>query len=225
MTQQPDVPAPSDIPVTDSGRVVVLASGAGSTMKAVLDAQRQDGYGARIVAVISDVPDAGALRLAEAAGVATAVVQPKDFADRGVWNLALAKTVQAFNPDLVLSAGFMRILSEPFLARFPNRVVNSHPALLPSFPGAHAVRDALAAGVKITGCTLHVVDAGVDTGPVLAQGAVQIDDEDDEATLHERIKAVERDLLVSWVPRLALATITVQGRRTIVEPRMTATGR
>ena len=133
----------------------------------------------------------------------TAVVAPADFPDRAAWDRGLAEAVAVFAPDLVVSAGFMRILGAAFLDRFPSRILNTHPALLPSFPGAHGVRDALAYGVRVTGCTLHVVDAGVDTGPIVAQVAVPVQDGDDEATLHERIKVAERELLVDWVGRIA----------------------
>lgn len=194
------------------GRVVALISGAGSTMAAVLNAQQDSGYGARIIGVVADTPDAGGLAVARDAGIATAVVRPTDFATRDKWNSALARTVAAFSPDLVLSAGFMRILGQPFLDMFGGRTVNTHPALLPSFPGAHAVRDALAYGVKVTGCTLHVVDGGVDTGPIIAQVPVQIEPGEDESALHERIKVAERSLLVTWVPRLATGRIEITGR-------------
>ncbi|GAA2525698.1 formyltetrahydrofolate-dependent phosphoribosylglycinamide formyltransferase [Rarobacter incanus] len=190
----------------------MLASGAGSTMAAVLRAQTRPAYGARIVAVISDVAGAGALVLAKQHGIATAVVSPAEFESRDAWNVALARTVQGFAPDIVLSAGFMRILGAPFLAQFGGRTVNTHPALLPSFPGAHAVRDAMTYGVKVTGCTLHVVDSGVDTGPIIAQVPVPVLDGDDQSTLHERIKEAERELLVGWMPRLARGFEVIQGR-------------
>jgi phosphoribosylglycinamide formyltransferase-1 len=124
--------------------------------------------------------------------------------------------VAVFRPDVVVSAGFMRILGAPVLERFADRVVNTHPALLPAFPGAHGVRDALAYGARVTGCTLHVVDAGVDTGPIVAQGVVEVLDSDDEETLHERIKVVERALLVDWVGRIARGGLRVDGRRVVV---------
>lgn len=146
----------------------------------------------------------------------TAVVQPRDFPDRATWDRALAEAVAVFGADLVVSAGFMRILGAAFLDRFPGRVVNTHPALLPSFPGAHGVRDALTYGVRVTGATLHVVDAGVDTGPIIAQVAVAVDDADDEVSLHERIKVAERALLVEWVGRVARGTMAVDGRRVTV---------
>ncbi len=121
-----------------------------------------------------------------------------------------------FSPDLVVCAGFMKLFGATFLGRFGGRIVNTHPALLPSFPGAHGVRDALAHGVKVTGCTVMVVDEGVDTGPILAQAAVAVEPDDDEASLHERIKAVEQGLLVEWVGRIARGGLRVEGRHAIV---------
>ncbi|MGO1318426.1 MAG: phosphoribosylglycinamide formyltransferase [Cellulomonadaceae bacterium] len=197
---------------TDVCRVVVLVSGGGSNLAALLAAHADPAYGARIVGVVSDRADAGALGLARDAHVPTAVVAPADFETRTAWDAGLASAVGVFAPALVVSAGFMRILGEGFLARFGGRTVNTHPALLPAFPGAHAVRDALAYGVRVTGCTLHVVDAGVDTGPVIAQRAVEVLGEDDEAALHERIKVAERELLVEWVGRVARGGMQVDGR-------------
>jgi phosphoribosylglycinamide formyltransferase-1 len=192
--------------------VVVLVSGTGSNLAALLAAHRDPSYGARIVGVVSDRPDAGGLAVARSAGVATAVVSPRDFTDRGQWDEAMAQAVGVFAPGIVVSAGFMRILGAPFLDRFGGRILNTHPALLPSFPGAHGVRDALTHGVKVTGCTVHVVDAGVDTGPIVAQRTVEVQDDDDEASLHERIKAVERELLVDVVGTVARTGMTVEGR-------------
>jgi phosphoribosylglycinamide formyltransferase-1 len=166
--------------------------------------------------VVADRAEAGGLALAREAGVPTAVVAPGDFPDRAAWDAALAEAVGVFRPDLVVSAGFMRILGAPVLERWPGRVVNTHPALLPSFPGAHAVRDALAYGARVTGCTLHVVDAGVDTGPVVAQVAVPVLDGDDESALHERIKVAERRLLVEQVARIMAEGMRVEGRRVVV---------
>nr|WP_227425642.1 phosphoribosylglycinamide formyltransferase [Pengzhenrongella sicca] len=194
----------------------MLVSGAGSNLAALLAAHDDAAYGARVVAVVSDRPGAGALALARAARVPTAVVAPADFADRPGWDRGLAEAVAVFRPELVVSAGFMRILGPTFLDRFPARVLNTHPALLPSFPGAHGVRDALAHGVAVTGATLHLVDAGVDTGPIIAQVAVAIEADDDEASLHERIKVAERAMLVDWVGRIARGTLTIEGRRAVV---------
>ncbi|MCL3859906.1 phosphoribosylglycinamide formyltransferase [Actinotalea sp. K2] len=199
--------------VPPRARVVVLISGAGSNLAALLDAHDDVAYGARVVGVVSDNPAAGGLAIARAAGVATAVVAPGDFPDRAAWDAGMAEAVRVFEPAWVVSAGFMRILGAPFLARFEGRIVNTHPALLPSFPGAHGVRDALAYGVRVTGCTVHLVDAGVDTGPIIAQEAVAVADDDDESSLHERIKSVERALLVEVVGRLARRGLETTGRR------------
>jgi phosphoribosylglycinamide formyltransferase 1 len=192
-------------------RVVVLASGSGSTLQALLDAADPAW---RVVAVGSDKPGVSALDRAAAAGVETFTVSPRDFPDRPAWDTALAAEVARREPDLVVLAGFMRILGAPVVEAFAGRLVNTHPALLPSFPGAHGVRDALAHGVKVTGCTVHLVDAGVDTGPILDQVAVRVLDDDDEATLHERIKTHERALLVDVVGRLARSLPTPTPERT-----------
>jgi len=204
-------PRPAVVP--SAARVVVLVSGGGTNLAALLAAHSDPAFGARVVGVLSDDPTAGGLEVARAAGAATAVVRPADFPDRAAWDMALADAVAVFGPTLVVSAGFMRILGAEFLARFAGRVVNTHPALLPAFPGAHGVRDALAYGVRVTGCTVHLVDEGVDTGPIIAQRAVEVLDDDDEASLHERIKAVERSLLVDVVGRIARDGLTVEGRR------------
>ncbi len=191
---------------------MVLASGAGSTLRAVLEASSDPDYGAHVVAVITDKDDAGAIGIAEAAGLATAVVRLSDFPDRATWDEALARAIGSFDPDLVLLAGFMRLVGAPSLSRYGGRMINTHPALLPAYPGAHAVRDALAGGAKITGCTVIIVDAGVDTGPIVAQAAVDVTDDDTEETLHERIKGVERDLVAATLGRMAREGWTVQGR-------------
>lgn len=191
-------------------RVVVLVSGSGTLLQALLDAKAE---GWSVAGVVSDRADAYGLQRARAAGVPTAVVKPRDFPDRPAWDAGVTKAVAVFSPDLVVLAGFMRILGEPFLAAYGGRTVNTHPALLPAFPGAHGVRDALAYGVKITGSTVILVDAGVDTGPVVAQRPVPVEDGDDEATLHERIKVVERQLLVEVVDRMVTAGWQVDGRR------------
>lgn len=194
-------------------RVVVLASGTGSLCKALLDAR--DGT-FDVVAVVTDVADAGVLEHAERAGVEFRIVELQNFADRAEWNEALAGAVEEFHPDLIVSAGFMRVLGPAVLEAFPNRIINTHPALLPDFPGAHAVRDALAAGATRTGSTVHVIDAGVDTGPVLVQEPVEILPADDESALHERIKVVERRLLVDVVRRIATHGLSVHdGKATL----------
>jgi phosphoribosylglycinamide formyltransferase-1 len=183
-------------------RLVVLISGAGTNLGALLEACADPSYGATVVAVGADRDGIEGLTRAQRANVATFVVRVPDFTDRGAWDAALADTVAAYEPDIVVSAGFMKILGPKFLGRF-RRIVNTHPALLPAFPGAHAVRDALEYGVRVTGATAHLVDAGVDTGPVLAQVAVPVLDDDDEASLHDRIKVAERAMLVDVVRRLA----------------------
>lgn len=197
-------------------RIVVLASGSGSTLQALLDASRDPGFGASVVAVGSDRPGIGALERAETAGVATFWLRVRDFPDRVAWDRALRDHVASHQPDLVVSAGFMKLVGADFLARFGGRYLNSHPALLPSFPGMHGPRDALEYGVKISGATLFLVDAGIDDGPVIAQRAVDVLDDDDESTLHERIKAVEREMLVDSIGRMARNGFTVTGRKVTI---------
>ncbi|WP_236796840.1 phosphoribosylglycinamide formyltransferase [Amycolatopsis sp. GM8] len=196
-------------------RVVVLASGSGTLMHALIDATQRPGYPAVVVAAGTDRAGAEALTKAELAGVPHFTVRLADHPDRAAWDKALAEAVAAYRPDLVVSAGFMKLLGPNFLARFENRVINTHPALLPSFPGMHAVADALAMGVKVSGSTVHFVDAGMDTGPIIAQEAVVVETDDDEALLHERIKVVERRLLVEVVERLGRGGCTVDGRKVI----------
>jgi len=181
-------------------RVVVLASGEGTLLQALLDAAGQSSFG--VAAVVSDRVDAPALARAREAGVPTAVVALGDFADRATWDAAITRAVDAFAPDLVVLAGFMRIQGSAFLARFGGRTINSHPSLLPDFPGAHAVQEALTAGATVTGCSVIQVDAGTDSGPVLAQVPVTIEPGNDKAALHERIKAVERQILARLVDLL-----------------------
>ncbi|MEU3555503.1 phosphoribosylglycinamide formyltransferase [Streptomyces fragilis] len=200
-------------------RLVVLVSGSGTNLQALLDAIEETGtgeYGAEIVAVGADRDGIEGLARAERAGLPTFVVRVKDHATREEWDAALAAAVADHRPDLVVSAGFMKIVGKEFLARFGGRFVNTHPALLPSFPGAHGVRDALAYGAKVTGCTVHFVDDGVDTGPIIAQGVVEIRDEDDEGALHERIKEVERRLLVDVVGRIARNGYRIEGRKVVI---------
>lgn len=196
-------------------RLVVLVSGSGTNLQALLDAiaAGKDAYGAEIVAVGADRPAIMGLERAERAGLPTFVCSVKDYATREEWDAALVEATAAYEPDLVVSAGFMKIVGKEFLARFGGRFVNTHPALLPSFPGAHGVRDALAYGAKVTGCTVHFVDDGVDTGPIIAQGVVEVRETDDEAALHERIKEVERRLLVDVVGRLARNGYSIEGRK------------
>ncbi|WP_204016214.1 phosphoribosylglycinamide formyltransferase [Sphaerimonospora thailandensis] len=191
-----------------SFRLVVLVSGSGTNLQALLDATASGDFG--VVAVGADRHGIEGLTRAGRVGVPTFVEQVSDHANRDEWDESLAVQIAAHKPDLVVSAGFMKILGPRVLAAFP--VVNTHPALLPAFPGAHAVRDALAYGVRLTGCTVHLVDTGVDTGPVIAQEAVAVREGDDEETLHERIKTVERRLLVEVVGRMARDGWTVTGR-------------
>ena len=205
------MPPPLDVPPSAPARLVVLASGTGSLLAALLDAARGDWPG-RVVAVGVD-RDCRAVQIAQDAGVPAFTVRVPDHVDRGAWDVALTEATAAHEPDLVVSAGFMKILGPQFLARFPGRIVNTHPALLPSFPGAHAVPDALAYGVKVTGTTVHLVDDGVDTGPILAQEAVTVHDDDDVDSLHERIKTVERRLLVDVLAGICTRGLRGAGRK------------
>ena len=179
-------------------KVVVLISGGGSNLKALLDAAAANDYPATIVAVGSDT-DAPGLDYATQAGVPSFVVRPREFESREAWGAALAAAIREYEPALVVSAGLMRVLPGGFVREFSPRLINTHPALLPSFPGMHGPRDALRAGVKVSGATVFVVDAGVDTGKILLQGAVDVRDDDDVESLHERIKVVERGLLIQAV--------------------------
>ncbi len=199
------------VPPSAPSRLVVLASGTGSLLASLLSAAVGD-YPARVVAVGTDRPCA-ALDIAADAAIPAFTVALADHRDRRAWDVAVSEATAAHNPDLVVSAGFMKILGPEFLSRFPGRVLNTHPALLPAFPGAHAVRDALAYGVRVTGCTVHLVDAGTDTGPIVAQQAVPVLDGDDESTLHERIKVIERKLLVDVVAAVATRGVTWTGRK------------
>src|SRR5260370_21750562 len=183
-------------------RLVVLVSGEGPNLQALIDACADPGYGAQVVAVGSDRDRINALARAERAGMPSFTVRLADYPAREDWDAALARACDRYAPDLIVLAGFMKLVGKPFLDRFGDRCVNTHPALLPSFPGAHAVRDALAHGVKVTGCTVLIIDDGVDAGPIVAQASVPVADDDDEATLHERIKVAERALLVATVGRM-----------------------
>lgn len=192
-------------------RTVVLVSGSGTLLQALLDAEGAD-FPATVVAVGADRVGIEGLARAERAGRPTFAERLAEHPDRTAWNNALAKAVRVHRPDLLVSAGFMKLLAPDFLSGVGVPVLNTHPALLPAFPGAHAVRDALGHGVKVTGCTVHLVDAGVDTGPVVAQRAVPVHAGDTEDTLHERIKTEERRLLVDTVAQLARHGATVSGR-------------
>jgi phosphoribosylglycinamide formyltransferase-1 len=194
-------------------RLVVLVSGAGTNLQALLDACTDPAYGAEVVAVGADRDGIEGLARAERAGVPTFVHRLKDHATREDWDAALTASVAEQRPDVVVLAGFMKLTGPAFLAAFGGRTVNTHPALSPSFPGMHGPADALAYGVKVTGATLFVVDAGVDTGPIVAQTAVPVHDDDDVDTLHERIKTAERAMLVETVGRLAREGFTVADRK------------
>lgn len=184
-------------------RIVVLVSGSGSNLQAVMDAIADGSLPVTLAAVGADRPGTGGVRRADDAGIPTFEVDFRQYPERSGWNRALTDRVAAFAPDYVVSSGFMRIVDQHFLDRFPRRYLNTHPALLPSFPGAHGVRDALAHGVKVTGCTVMIADAGIDTGPILAQAAVAVLPDDTEQTLHERIKIEERRLLITTLKELA----------------------
>jgi phosphoribosylglycinamide formyltransferase-1 len=208
------VQQPLRVPPSAPARVVVLASGTGSLLRSLLDATGGD-FPAGIVAVGVD-RDCPAVEIATAASVPTFTVRLRDYPDRDAWDAAITKATASYEPDLIVSAGFMKILGAQFLSRFMGRILNTHPALLPAFPGAHAVPEALAYGVKVTGCSVHLVDAGTDTGPILAQEVVPVLDDDDIATLHERIKVVERRLLVDVLEALATRGVTWTGRKATI---------
>jgi phosphoribosylglycinamide formyltransferase 1 len=192
---------------------VVLVSGQGTNLQALIDACRDEAYGARVVAVGADRGGINALARAERAGIPAFVVRLADYPDREEWDAALTRTCAGYQPDLIILAGFMKLVGKPFLDAFGGRCLNTHPALLPSFPGTHGVRDALAHGVKVAGCTVFLVDDGVDAGPIVAQASVPVEDEDDEAALHERIKVAERALLVGTVGRMVREGWSVRGRK------------
>lgn len=193
--------------------MLVLVSGSGTLLQALLEAASSSDYPVQVVAVGADRDGIEGLARAESAGVPTFVRRLKDYPSRADWDRALTDACAEYQPDIVVSAGFMKLVGADFLARFDGRYLNSHPALLPAFPGMHGVRDALDYGVRVSGCTLFVVDSGVDTGPILAQQAVEVRSDDDEASLHERIKIAERRLLVDTLEQLASHGWTVHGRK------------
>ena len=197
-------------------RLVVLVSGTGTNLQALLDACADPAYGGAVVAVGADRDGIEALARAERAGVPSFVLRVGDFPDRDAWDRAMVDEVAKHEPDIIVSAGFMKLAGETFLERFGDRYINTHPALLPSFPGMHGARDALSYGVKITGCTLFLVDSGVDTGPIIDQRAVEVRPDDDETTLHERIKTAERDMLVDIVGRMAREGWRLEGRHVVL---------
>lgn len=195
-------------------RLVVLLSGSGSNVQTLIDAVTAEQLDVDIVAVGSDTPTAYGLTRAQTANIDTFVVDYAAYPSREAWTTALADTVATYDPNIVLSSGLMRIVGETFINRYTGRFINTHPALLPAFPGAHAVADALNAGVVVTGTTLHLVDAGVDTGPILDQRAVTIAPDDDEASLHDKIKVVERNMLLENLAVMAAGTPPTQLIRT-----------
>lgn len=194
-------------------RVLVLVSGTGSLLQALIDAAADPAYGVHLVAVGADRAGIEGLARAERAGIPTFLCRVTDHGSRERWDEALAGCCAAYQPDLIVSAGFLKLVGPAFLSRYAGRLLNTHPALLPAFPGTTAPREALAHGVKVTGCTLFVVDAGVDTGPIVAQRPVEVRADDDEHSLHERIKVAERDLLVDVVGRMARQGWTVTDRK------------
>ena len=199
-----------------SARLVVLVSGSGTTLQALLDAAGDPTWGAQVVAVGADREGTLGEQRAADRGIPTFVLKVGDYASREDWDAALTEAVAAHEPTIVVLAGFMKLVGKRFLEAFGGRTVNTHPALSPSFPGMHGPRDALEHGVKVTGCTLFVVDDGVDTGPIVAQAAVPVLDDDTEGTLHERIKVAERAMLVDAVGRMAREGFTVSGRRVTI---------
>jgi phosphoribosylglycinamide formyltransferase-1 len=197
-------------------RLVVLVSGTGSNLQALIDACADPAFGAEVVAVGADRTGTQAVERAKQAGIATFELALRDFPSRDEWDRAFTEQVRAHHPDLVVSAGFMKLAGKTFLDAFGGRYVNTHPALLPSFPGMHGAADALEYGVKVTGATLFVVDSGIDTGPIVAQTAVPVLDNDDSTTLHERIKTAERAMLVETVGRMVREGFTITGRKVTI---------
>lgn len=199
-----------------SARLVVLVSGSGSNLQSLLDACADPAYGAQVVAVGADRHGIAGLDRAAKAGVPTFVHRVPDYPQRTAWDAALTSSVAAHRPDLVISAGFLKLVGPSFLAAFGDRYLNTHNALLPAFPGIHGPRDALAYGVKVAGATLFFVDAGVDTGPIVAQTVVPVLDDDTEETLTERIKDAERRQLVEYIGRLVREGWTITGRKVTI---------
>ncbi|CAN5834592.1 phosphoribosylglycinamide formyltransferase [soil metagenome] len=204
----PYVPGPA--------RLVVRVSGSGTNLQALLDAADRPAYGARVVAVGADRPGTGGVERAEAAGLPTFVCRMDDHPDRAAWDAALTAAVVEYRPDLVVSAGFLKLVGRAFLERFGGVYLNTHNALLPSFPGMHGPRDALEHGVKVTGATVFVVDAGVDTGAIVAQVAVPVLDSDDVDSLTERVKVAERHQLVETVGKMVREGWTITDRKVCI---------
>lgn len=205
--------------MSGSARIAVLISGSGSNLQALLDAIGADpGFPGSVVVVGADRGGIEGLARAEAAGIPTVVQRLGDHADRVTWERALRRELEAFAPDLLVLAGFMKVLSAEVLDGWPGKVINTHPSLLPAFRGAHAVREALEHGVKVSGSTVHLVDELVDHGPIVAQRAVEVLPDDTEERLHERIKAVEHELFPACVRLLCQDRLTVRGRTVVIEP-------
>ena len=202
----------------DPTRLAVLVSGSGTNLQALLDAIAADpDFGGEVVVVAADRHGAGGLDRAQRAGIPTVVAALDEHPDRPTWEDALVAALRDHDPEVVVLAGFMKILTDRFLSHWPGRVVNTHPSILPAFRGAHAVREALEWGVRLTGCTVHLVDEQVDHGPILAQRAVEVHEDDDEASLHERIKAVEHALLPACVRLLCHGRVRLDGRRVHID--------
>jgi phosphoribosylglycinamide formyltransferase-1 len=201
---------------TRPARLAVLVSGAGSNLQALLEACSDPSYGAAVVVVGADRDGIRALDVAAAAGVPSFVERIGDYTARADWDEAVTRRIASYDPDLVISAGFLKLVGRAFLARFGDRYINTHNALLPAFPGIHGPRDALAYGVKVSGATLFFVDDGVDTGPIVAQVAVPVEDDDTEDNLTERIKSAERRQLVEWVGRLVREGWSISGRKVTI---------
>lgn len=200
---------------SEKAPLAILISGRGSNMVSLVQAARQGRLGADVRLVVSNRPDAPGLEAARSLGVETAVLCHRDFPDRESFDRALADLLESRGVRFVALAGFMRVLTPAFLDRFPGRVVNIHPALLPSFPGVHAQRQALEYGVRVTGCTVHFVDAGTDTGAIIAQAAVPVEDGDDEETLSARILAAEHQVYPSALEDVLKGRLRIQGRRVL----------
>jgi phosphoribosylglycinamide formyltransferase 1 len=198
-----------------AARLVVLISGSGTLLQALIDACADPAYGAKIVAVGSDRAGIEGLERAARANIPTFIEPLQDHPLRADWDRALTADVASYEPDLVISAGFMKLVGPEFLARFEGRMINTHPTLLPSFPGVHGPRDALAYGVKITGATVFLVDAGIDSGVILDQRAVPVADDDTVQSLHERIKAAEREMLITITHQLATRSWRVADRKVL----------
>jgi phosphoribosylglycinamide formyltransferase-1 len=197
-------------------RLGVLASGSGSNLQAIIDRCADGGINAEIVMVLSNVPGAGALLRAEQAGIATALIDHRTFAERADFDSAVVAALQAAGVDLVVLAGFMRLITAPFIAAFPERIINIHPALLPAFPGLHVQKKALEAGARFSGCTVHFVDGGVDTGPIIIQAVVPVLDADDEASLSARILVQEHRIYPRAIQLIAEGRLRIEGRRVLI---------